>query len=724
MTTLIIAEKPSVASSIASALGANKRQDGYFEGSGYIVSYAFGHLYTLADTKDYKPEMEKWDIKDYPFIPEQFKYKPIDDPGVKKQIKTIKELALKADMIINSCDGDREGEIIWSELRNDLKISKPIKRLWITSHTPKDILKGMDNLKDSLVNLEKAGFCRQQIDWVLGINLTTVYTLKSGGEVTLKLGRVILPTLKLIFDREAAISNFKSTPFYSLTSQFKAGTESYSGIYCDQEGNTKLPEKLQLINIQDSIKNKPGTIIKKESNKAFEKAPKLFNLTDLQGHITNKYKGFTSDKVLEICQSLYEKKYLSYPRTASRCLDDSQAADAQESLSAIISIPELNINNKSNVKFHTDIKVFDSSKVDSHPAIIPTYITPDLSSLSDGERIVYLEVAKRFISQFMPAATYDTVEIITSVLDYNFITKGRVLIDEGWKQLYTNQVAPEDDPEVKEHEEDPEEPITAKNIKAGDVVLTGDTVIKEGKTKPPAHYTEKTLLVAMESCGKDVINEDELLKGFTIGTPATRGDTIKKLFECDYIYQKGKNLLITDLGVKLIYYFPVKRLLKVEFTGQIEKALKDMENGQYDSKVFMDKMFSYIEKNIIEMKNGEVPLIRKPVNVIGKCPDCGNYVIETEKAFSCQGTREGKCKFTLWKDDKFFKHFGKKMTETIARDLVTKKKANVKGLKSPNKEGVKFDVIIHIKKNSDTGYWNYDMEFNNKPKGKLAHHKY
>lgn len=716
MSVLIIAEKPSVAGSIASALGATKRQDGYFEGNGYYVSYAFGHLYTLADTKDYKPDMDGWNLTDYPFIPGEFKYKPINDPGVKKQIKIIKELASKVDTIINSCDGDREGELIFAELKNDLKFNKPIKRLWITSHTPKDIQKGMDNLKDGLINLEEAGYCRQKVDWILGINLTVVYTLKTGGELTLKLGRVVLPTLKLIFDREVDIANFKSTPFYMLKSEFKAGTESYIGTYFNQEGNTKISDTLQLVNIQENIKNKPGIITKKEGKKTTENAPKLFNLTDLQGHITSKYKGFTSDKVLQVMQSLYEKKHLTYPRTASRHLDDTQTKDAQESLYAVIDLPEINIKSKSDVKFHTDKKVFDSSKVDSHPAIIPTYIVPDLNNLSENEKIVYLEVAKRFVSQFMPAAVYDTVEIITKVEEYEFVTKGKVLVEEGWKQIYINQI--EEDPEEKEQEEDPEESITAKNIKPGDTVLTGDTEIKEGKTNPPAHYTEKTLLAAMETCGKIVENEDEILKGYTIGTPATRGDTIKKLFECDYVSQKGKNILITDLGVKVIHFFPVKRLLKTDFTGQIEKTLKDIENGQYDSKEFMDKMTAYIIKNIEEMKGSQIPTIKKPVNIIGPCPKCGKNVVETEKAYSCEATRSKECNFTLWKDDKFFKTFGKKLTETIAKELVNKGKISVKGLKSPTKEDVTFDAIIHIYENTDTGYWNYKLDFDNKPNSK------
>lgn len=715
MSMLIIAEKPSVAHSIASALGATKRNDGYFEGNGYFVSFAFGHLYTLSDTKDYNPDMESWNLDHYPFIPNSFKYKPVDDSGVRKQIKVLKGLLERSDRIINACDGDREGELIFAELKNDLKMNKPIKRLWITSHTPKDIAKGMDSLKDDMLNLEKAGYCRQQVDWIIGINLTVVYTLKTGGAFTLKVGRVMLPTLKLVFDREAEISNFQSKPFYTLKAVFDKDSESYVGTYQDADGNAKLPSRDVLNKIQEEIKGRSGTVVKKVSKESKQSPSKLFSLTDLQGHITSKYNGFSSDTVLDVMQSLYEKKHLTYPRTASRYLDDSQVADAKESLTAILDIPDLNLKRPGEVTFHSNKSVFDSSKVDSHPAIIPTYIVPALSSLSEKERIVYVEVAKRFLSQFLPPATYDTLEIETVVSGHHFMTKGKVLIDEGWKQLYLSGQSDDQD-----DQEEQDEPITAKNIQEGDTVFTKGLELKEGKTTPPAHYTEKTLLSAMENCGKNVENEDDVLKGFTIGTPATRADTIKKLIDTGYIALKGKNILITDLGAKVIHHFPVKRLLKVDFTGQIEKTLKDIENGQYDPDEFMEKMKAFIKKNVDDMIASDIPSIRKEANVIGKCPSCGQDVIENSKAFSCQGTVSGKCNFTLWKDDKFFGHFGKRMTETLAKALVKERKAVVKGLKSTKKEGVKFDATVILKKNLETGYWGYELEFDNTPKSKAS----
>lgn len=714
--TVIIAEKPSVAGNIATALNANKREDGYFEGNNYYVSYAYGHLYNLADTKDYNPEMEKWDIKDYPFIPEQFKYKPIDNPGVRKQIKTIKNLVEKSDVVIAATDGDREGQLLWEEIADNLQIRKPIKRLWITSHTPKDIEKGMNNLIDDMSNLAKAGYCRQHIDWILGINFTVIYTLKANSDTTLKLGRIILSTLKLIFDREVTIANFKSIPFYSLKSTFKLDDEMYIGTYFNSEGNTKLSNKEDLLLIEENIKNKSGIVVKKEGKKATENAPKLFNLTDLQGHITSKFKGFSSEKVLKIMQSLYEKKYLTYPRTASRYLDDTLIDKAKESLYAVVDIPDIDIKNKDCIRFHTDKKVFNSEKVDSHPALMPTYIIPDLNTLTTEERIIYMEVVKRFISQFMPAAVYDTVEIITKVEDYQFITKGKVLISEGWKELYLKKSDQEDMEEDNSDQDENEELITAKNVKQNDKVLTADTEIKEGRTKPPKHYTEKTLLSAMESCGKNIENEEEVLKGYTIGTPATRGETIKKLFECEYIDKNGKNILITDLGAKVIHYFPVKKLLRTDFTGQIEKTLRDIEKGQYDSAEFMSKMKAYIVKNIEEMKKSEIPTIRKPSNIITSCPKCGKNVVENKVAFSCEGTKDKKCNFTLWKENKLLESFGKKLTSTIAKELAEKKQTHIKGLKCKNKAGDTFttDATLKIYENEETGYWEYKIDFDKK----------
>lgn len=707
--TLIIAEKPSIAKSIAEALEIKGRKDGYYESDNYYITYAYGHLYQLYDVSDYDPEKKSWKLEYYPFIPEEFKYKPIDNPGAKKQIKVIKELLKDSSLVINACDGDREGELLFSEIKHDLKIKQPIKRLWITSHTTKDVNRGLKELKPEMLNLESAGSCRQKIDWILGINTTTTFTLITDSNQPLKLGRVVLPTLKLVFDREKEIIGFKSKPIYSLKATFKDKCQ-YSGTFY-KEGQNKFLEKDSLEKIAKEIQNKEAIISKKLSEKKKTMPPKLFSLIDLQGYITSHYKAFTADKVLKVTQELYEKKYVTYPRTASRVLDDSQVEDAKESYEAILDKLDLKIDKTGKFVFHTEKRLFDSSKVDSHPAIIPTYVVPDINSLSEDEKIVYMEIVKRFMAMFMEPMIHDTLEIVTRVDSYEFITRGKALIQEGWKELYSN---------LKDEEsEDEEDKIEGNNLSEGDKSKVFNQDIKEGKTVPPKHYTEATLLSAMENCGKHVEDESEVLKGFTIGTPATSAETIKKLIECNYILKKGSNLLITELGVKIITMFPAKNLMRVDFTGQIEKTLKDIEKGNYNPDEFMAKMTNYIEKTINEMKGLKFDSLRtekNDKNIIGKCPACKKNVIENQKAYSCEGTINKECNFTLWKDDKYLKSLGKKMTATIAKSLVKEQKALIKGIKSKKNEGYTYDAVIHLKQNKESGYWNYEMTFPQKKK--------
>lgn len=715
MQTLIIAEKPSVAKNIATALGAKTKKDGYFEGNGYFVSYAFGHLYRLCDVKDYDPEKGKWKMAYYPFIPGAFQYKGISDGGVSKQIKTLKYLEKQSDAIINACDADREGSLIFAEIQRDLDFKKPVKRLWLTSHTPKDIKKGMDNLRDEMSNLESAGYCRQWTDWLLGINLTVLYTLKAGGGKTLKVGRVILPTLKLIYDRDKAIREFDSTPFYTLKCEFEAEASRYVGLYTDKDDVSKFKDEALLKAIEESVKGGTGTIEEKSSKIVNQNAPRLFSLTDLQGHITSKFKGFSSDGVLKIMQSLYEKKIVTYPRTASRFLDETQIADVEDSLKAVLTSGNLKGFDLSTVKFHKKKTVFNSAKVDSHPAIIPTYIQPDIRKLSPQERVVYMEVVKRFVAVFMPPAVYDEVKLVTKVDDYEFLTKGKTELDPGWKVLFPKKPSSKNEKDLdsgkgkKKGKGEDEEDVLIPNVQEGDSVPVVSANIEKGKTTPPKHYNEKTLLKAMENCGKQVEDEDRVLKGFTIGTPATRADTMKKLITEGYIQKKGQSLIITEIGVKIIDNFPIGSLLKVDFTGGVEKTLKLMENGEYQRDEYMEKITKYVVTSCEKMKRHKVETIgsRDPgAKVIGTCPDCGKEVIDNFKAYSCENSRGGACKFVLWKEDKYFKSIGKKMTENRAKSLVKYQK--VKVTKIRNKNGGMFDAIVEIKK-APNGYWNYNM---------------
>lgn len=636
---LILTEKPSVANNIAYALNVKNRYDGYYEGNGYIVTFAFGHLFELYDTKDYKDGFEKWELDKFPFIPEKFRYKVKEDKGVKKQVKIIKELASKEEVkeIIIATDADREGQLIAAIIIKELNINKPMKRLWINSYTPKEVHQGMKNLLDykDVLTLEKAGYCRQQMDWLFGINFTSLATLKYSNGKLLNVGRVILPTVKLVYDRNIEIKNFKKETYYQLKCIFNTKDGQYEGYFID-DGIDRFKVRKKLENILDAIRNKHGIIIERKTKEVKESAPLLYNLTDLQGDITSKYKGFTSDKVLSIAQSLYEKKHITYPRTSSRHLDNTQDKEVEE----VLNVLSNDYPSEYNIKFHKSKRIFDSTKVDSHPAIIPTYIKPNSNELTKDELLVYEVIKKRFLAHFMPQNEYLDIKVITEVKGCKFLSKGRNLIKKGWLKLYDNK------------DIDKKIDTVLLKLKEADIVEVIHSGILEKETQPPKLYTEKTLLKAMENCGKKVKDEDieHILKGYSIGTPATRSDAIKKIIGVGYIMKKGKSLDITDLGRNLVKVFPIKELLDTDFTGRIEKSLKDIEKGVVNPDLFMERMIRYTEKssNIIKGSNGTIYGGQDNTNeVIGKCPECGHDVIEGKKAYGCSNWRNG-CKFTIW----------------------------------------------------------------------------
>lgn len=675
MATLIITEKPSVAMNIASALGVKEKKDGFFtDNKQYYITFAFGHLLTLFDAKDYDENMGNWELDKFPFIPGKFKYKIINDNGVKKQFKIIKDLVNRSDidMIYDCGDSDREGTLLMDMLLKATGNKKPVKRLWLTSYTPEDIFKALKNMKDDkeMMPLKNAGYARQHTDWILGVNFTSVATLKFGGgnRDVLNIGRVILPTVKLIYDRDMAIKNFKPIDYFELWATFKTSKGTYKGIYFDNKKICKFKNKNELIPILDAIKNNVGIVVNKSVTKAQRTAPGLFNLSILQGHITSKYNGWDSDKVLKVCQKLYESRYLTYPRTESIALNETQIGEAERTLKTLITgEPYENI-----VKFHTSKKIFDSSKVDSHPAITPTYIIPQ--NLSADEQIVYDEVKNRFITQFMPAAEYENTQIITSIQSHLFHTRGRVLISEGWLSLYGKDIA-------EENTEDEDNQLLPNVSQNATVNVDGQDILSK-KTKPPAHFTEKTLLKAMAdpskfSATKDTsdsedMNIENVLKGYSIGTAATRAETIKKVISVGYISKKGKSLMIAEPGTKLINIFPVKELMDVDYTGKLEMKLKHIEKGEYSPQQFMSEIIEFTKKGVetIKCTDGEVVKSRgtnqsKKFESLGKCA-CGGDIIENSKGYGCSNWKQG-CKFVIWKE-----FCGKKITRTVAKELIDK----------------------------------------------------
>lgn len=722
MKKVIIAEKPSVAKNIADAYNIKIRKDGYFEGDDYLVTWAFGHLFQLFDAKDYDENMKGWRMDKFPFIPEEFKYKvkcdnvnrSVTDKGAEKQINIIKTLIDRDDVdgVISATDQDREGELISLEVFMYLNQNKSIYRLLLNEWTPDEVRKGMNNLKENIEmkSLQDAGISRQWADWIIGINLTSVATLRYGGtgkeRKMINIGRVLLPTLKIIYDRDKEIENFKASTYYKLLATFKTkNNEEFEGTYYNENNNEKFEDKKVVEELKKHLKDKEGEIIEKQVEKKREYAPLLFNLSNLQGYITSKYKGWTSDKVLKVAQGLYEKKFITYPRTGSVALDES----LKDKTKKVLEVAKNGLLYEEQIKFVDNKRIFDNSKVESHSAITPTYIRP--TGLSKDEEIVYNSIKNRFIMQFMPIAEFEETKLTVKIHDEKFkgifAAKGRVQRVEGWRVV---------------------EKIETKDtilpfVNGKEIVQVVDGKVNTVTKKPPKLHNEKTLLRVMETCGKSFKDEEDspemmqaILSGFSIGTPATRAETIKKLKDTGYIKSKGKSLTCTDLGKTLIEIFPVKELLDLQYTGRLEKTLSDIEKGKFKKDDFLSMIKAFtveavedIKKDTAMLKNFKVEL-PEGTESIGKCPVCGNDIIEGEKGFGCTNWKNG-CKYTIWKNDKFIESMGKKVTKEMVKLLLKNGKVGFRNLKS--KKGTLFSAYLRYEKDEKTGYYNWKMEFIN-----------
>ncbi|KZR59449.1 type IA DNA topoisomerase [Pseudobacillus badius] len=716
---VIIAEKPSVAKNIADALKVRTKKEGYFEGNGYIITWAFGHLLQLYDAKDYDEKLTRWSMENFPFIPSHFRYKVKSDPrnrdkedlGAKKQLKIIYSLIKRNDVeaVISACDYDREGQIIGDTIIYNLKSQKKVYRLLLNEWTPEEVVKGLKNIKPNIEMkpLQDAGLSRQWADWLIGINLTSVATLKyqKGRGQALNIGRVLLPTLKIIYDRDKEIENFVPEDYYKLTAAFKTQDgQEYEGTYFEEE-QEKFKSKQPLELIEKALANQSATIIDKKIERKKEFPPYLFNLSNLQGYITSKYKGWTSDKVLKVAQSLYEKKLITYPRTASIALEESLAGKAAK----VLDVLKKGLPFEAEIKFQKTKRIFNNAKVESHSAIIPTYLVP--KSLTKDEEIVYTAIKNRFIIQFMPIAEFEETKIATkanvSEIKGVFISKGRVQTVVGWKKL--------------------------ENIESKDTLLPAVAIdeqvdiikqkVSSHVTKPPKPHIEKTLLRVMETCGKGSKGGESeegeemlasILSGYSIGTPATRAETIKKLKDIGYITTQNKNLICTELGRKLVETFPVKELFDLEFTGRLEKTLSDIEKQSFTKESFLNAISDFTSKAVEKIKSDQEVVIsevskgKKRAEILGKCPLCGHGIIEGQKGFGCSNWKNG-CKFVIWKNDKFLAALKKKPTKTMVKDLLKNGSAVVKGLTS--KKGNKFDARLRYVQNKDQPYFSWEMEF-------------
>ncbi|MBN2794202.1 MAG: type IA DNA topoisomerase [Clostridia bacterium] len=709
--TLILAEKPSVARNIGDALGNVKKNEGYLENENYIITWAFGHLLSLYDIKDYDETKTSWQMAYYPFIPKVFEYKvkpDMKDPkkpdsGAKKQLNIIRNLMKRLDVhqIISACDYDREGQIIGDIIFKVLKPSQPVYRLLLNEWTQSAILEGLRQLKsnEQMIPLRDAGISRQWADWVIGINLTAVSTLKYGhSKKVLNIGRVLLPTLKIIYDRDQKIKNFVKEDYFKLSGLFIKGNDAFEAIYFNESKDKfsskgELESILEDLNYPDALKSLKGVVASKEINEKKEYPPALYNLTQLQGDITSRFRNWTSDKVLKVAQQLYEKKLITYPRTSSVALEESLISKTEQ----VLEVHKKDLPYKEDVTFKVTKRIFNNDKVESHSAIMPTYMLP--KNLTEDELTIYYAIKNRFIAQFMPPAVYEEVKLVLDVSGYMFQASGKVELERGWKKI-----------EQKNHNDH-----VLPHVEEGEALDIRALNITTHETKPPNHHTEKTLLKVMETCGKNIEDDDELiqsvLSGYSIGTPATRAETISKLKRIGYIEQQNKSLLVTELGCQLVETFPIHELFDLEYTGRLEKKLQDIQKGQLTRSGFLKDIFIFTAHSVMTIKNHEksaLVLPKEEKDILGICPSCGGNITENPKGFGCDRWKDG-CKFTIWKNDKFLASMQKKPTKAMVKKVLKDGRVMVKGLVGKN--GNKFDAYLKYEKKEDGPYYQWKIEF-------------
>ncbi len=574
-----IAEKPSVAKDIANVLGATSQRDGYLEGNGYQVTWTFGHLCELKEPHEYTPMWKHWTLSSLPMIPQRFGIKLKADKGIEKQFAVIEKLMSNAEKIINCGDAGQEGELIQRWVMQKAGAKCPVERLWISSLTEEAIRDGFKELKDQSVyqSLYEAGLCRAIGDWVLGMNATRLYTLKYGqNRQVLSIGRVQTPTLALIVKRQHEIDNFVPEPYWVLTTKYR------NVIFASTKG--KFTSKEEGFAFLEKVKNALFTVTDVSKKNGTEAPPRLFDLTSLQVECNKKF-GYSADQTLQLIQSLYEKKFTTYPRVDTTFLSDDIYPKCPQILSGLRDYQQF-IAPLGGKKLLKSKKVFDSSKVTDHHAIIPTGVPP--TNLSDMEKHVYDMIARRFIAVFYPDCKFATTTVMGEVDKIEFKATGKQILEPGWRVLFEKQQT--NLPDEEANKEKDEERVLPAFVKGESGEHIPD--LAEKMTTPPKFYTEATLLRAMETAGK-LVDSDELrdaLKENGIGRPSTRAAIIETLFKRKYIRKEKKNLVATQTGMELIGLIREELLKSAELTGIWEKKLREIEKKSYDAATFVGEL--------------------------------------------------------------------------------------------------------------------------------------
>jgi len=687
-----IAEKPSVAKEIAQVIGAKSRKEGYFEGNGYQVTWTFGHFCTLLPPEEYHTHWKRWDLNTLPMLPDHFKTKVMKDGGVRKQFKVIKNLFSKASLVINCGDAGQEGELIQRWVIKEAKYKGEVQRLWISSLTTEAIKAGFNDLKPATQfdNLYYAGSSRAIGDWLLGMNATRLYTLKYGGfKQVLSIGRVQTPTLAMLVNRHYEIENFIPKPYWELQTLYRETifSSTHGKFFTKEEGEKLL----------NQVKGKDLSITAIEKKEGKEYAPKLFDLTSLQVYCNNKF-GFTAEKTLKLAQKLYEMKVVSYPRVDTTFLPNDmypKVAGILKRLSNYASFTEPLLGSK----IRKSAKVFNDKKVTDHHAIIPT---GEQKPLGTDEQKVYDIIVRRFIAIFYPDCKVAKTQVNAVVETVKFVAKGKEILEEGWRVLFPKTKKNTEE----EHNKEEEEKILPSFEKGEQGPHTPS--FTEKVTKPPKNYTEASLLRAMETAGKQVDDDElrDLMKANGIGRPSTRANIIETLFRRKYTQRRKKQVIPTEMGIQLIDTIQNQLLKSAELTGQWEKQLKEIEQGDYSAKQFIVNMKAMVGELVSEVrkesgkrlappptrsKKGSTKTPAKSATVSSGivCPKCNKgKILKGKSSYGCSQWKEG-C------DARFpFVFLEKKLTEKQVYRLI-EKKATTK-IKGFIVNGVKTEGILKL----------------------------
>lgn len=683
MYRLVIAEKSSVAQSIAKALGAGIRREGFLEGDGFLVSWCVGHLAGLAEPSVYNPAYARWRKKDLPIVPENWRFTIARDK--RKQFDILRTLLRREDVseVINACDAGREGELIFRTVYHLAGCTKPVKRLWISSMEDSAIREGFANLRpgSDYDGLHQAALCRLKADWLVGINATRLFSLLYGR--TLNVGRVMSPTLAMIARREMEIAGFEPKAFYVV--ELSCGNMVLAG--------ERFSDKQYAENIAVSCQGKSVIIQTVERQEKTENAPALYDLTSLQRE-ANRTLGYTAQQTLDYLQNLYEKKLCTYPRTDSRYLTDDMESTIPELVDIASAIYGLEAP-----EFVLSAQVCNSKKVTDHHAIIPTRSAADadISALPLGEQEILRLAALGLLRAVCPPCRYTETSMTAECGGQLFTVKGRSVLDQGWK-IYA----------VKEK---PEDIVLPDGLSEGQTLTVDDIQTKTGKTTPPKHYTEDTILAAMENAGAQDMSEDAERRG--IGTPATRAGILEKLVASGLVERKKAkkitSLISTQAGTSLAAVLP-EILQSPLLTADWEHRLGEVEHGELSPEKFMAGIRDLVQNlvNSYQPVPNAKELFPSGREIVGPCPRCGNDVTEHKKGFFCENRD---CSFALWKDSRFFAAKKKTLTKEIAASLLSGKRVKLADCIS-GKTGKTYDAFVTLEDNGQRT--DYRLEFGGK----------